>query len=198
MNPVIGKLNLKNSLNTVDDVLIALRRIIRSIDLHSRKLAYSCGLTVPQFIVMREIERRKNVPVGELARGVNLSHATVTDILGRLEKRSIIARTRSGTDKRRVNVMLTEEGRNLLKNAPPLLHEKFTAEFNKLKDYEQTLILSSLQRMADLMDVKKIKVAPILSNEPVTVSGDAMAENEGMENVERDSKTGGPKEYDRE
>jgi DNA-binding MarR family transcriptional regulator len=161
----------------VDEVLITLRRIIRSIDLHSKNLALFYGLTVPQFIVMREIESRDKVSIGEIARAVNLSHATVTDILGRLEKRKIIERSRSGVDKRCVNVNLTQAGYDLLKNAPSLLHEKFIIGFNKLKDYEKTLILSSLQRIADLMDLEKLKVAPILSGDLLTTANGEIVDN---------------------
>ncbi|WP_218188142.1 hypothetical protein [Desulfosarcina cetonica] len=37
-----------------DDVLIALRRLIRAIDLHSRYLSKHFGLTGPQLIILRD------------------------------------------------------------------------------------------------------------------------------------------------
>ncbi|HAS2695433.1 TPA: MarR family transcriptional regulator, partial [Vibrio cholerae] len=38
-----------------EEVLVALRQIIRAIDLHSKKLNKDAGLTGPQLILMRSI-----------------------------------------------------------------------------------------------------------------------------------------------
>lgn len=150
-----------------DEVLIALRRIVRAIDLHSKKLTQRHGVTGPQVLILKSLLRSGSVPVGELARSVNLSQATVTDILDRLEKRGLIDRHRSTTDKRRVLVEATEAARELLRQAPPLLQESFTAQLRELDQWEQTLILSSLQRIGAMMDACDMDVAPVLTSEPL-------------------------------
>ncbi len=48
-----------------DDVLIAIRRVIRAVDLHSRKLSQSYGLTGPQALVLKEIDSRVRISAGE-------------------------------------------------------------------------------------------------------------------------------------
>lgn len=93
-----------------EQVMVALRRIIRAIDLRSRFLVARYHLTVPQLVVLKELWLRGNVSVGELTRAVHLSHATVTGILDRLEKRGLVQRQRSDRDKRRVQVRLTPSG----------------------------------------------------------------------------------------
>lgn len=107
--------------NTHEDVLLSLRQIIRAVDLHSRRLVHDHGLTGPQLLLLRALERLGEVPVGELARDVSLSHATVTGVLDRLEKRGLVQRTRSEEDKRKVLVSTTESGLVLLADAPSLL-----------------------------------------------------------------------------
>ncbi len=134
-------------------VLLALRRIARAIDLHSKRLVQRYGLTGPQALVLRSLLLVSELSVGELARRVNLSQATVTDILDRLEKRALVQRTRSTADKRRVLVRATADAK-ALGDALPLLQESFVAEFRRLQEWEQTLILSSLQRVASMMDAK--------------------------------------------
>ena len=153
--------------NIVDQVLIALRRITRALDLHSRKLVQQHKLTVPQLLVLKEIIKSESLTTGELADAISLSRATTTDILDRLESRLFIRRVRSDTDKRVVIVEATRAGLNLMESAPTLLHERFIWEFEKLKDWEQTFILSSLQRVADLMDVTGLEVAPVLTGEEI-------------------------------
>lgn len=135
-----------------EDVLSSLRRIIRAFDLQSKHLMQRSGLTGPQLLVLRYVGRQGEVTVGELARLVRLSQGTVTTILDRLEKKGLVLRIRSTQDKRRVVVSLSADGRQALDGAPTLLQEQFIRAFDELKDWEQTLILSSLQRVAEMME----------------------------------------------
>jgi DNA-binding MarR family transcriptional regulator len=153
-----------------EQVLAALRRLIRAVDLHSRQLVRSHGLTSPQALTLNTLIRTGECTVGELARQLNLSQATLTDILNRLAKRDLVERSRSTVDKRRVLVTATAQARELLKDAPPLLQERFMAEFRNLMDWEQSLLLSSLQRIAAMMDAEHLEAAPVLSYGPVSAS----------------------------
>jgi len=146
-----------------DDVLVSLRRIIRANDLHSRKLGRETGLTTPQLVVMRAIEETEEATVSEISRRVSLSQATVTNILNRLESNKLVRRERSQTDKRRVNLSVTTSGRKLLRSAPPPLQEGFILRFNQLSDWEQHLIVSSLARVAAMMDAENLDAAPLLA-----------------------------------
>lgn len=152
--------------NACDAVLIALRRIVRSIDLHSKRLVHDYGITGPQALVLKFLITGEPLPVGELARGVNLSQATVTDILDRLAGRGLVQRVRSEADKRRVLVTSTAAGKEVAEHAP-LLQEHFVEEFGMLEDWEQTLILSSLQRVAAMMDAQAIDAAPVLETQAI-------------------------------
>lgn len=135
---------------------------MRATDLHSKKMIKECGLTIPQIMVLRAIESLGDVTVRRVAQNVSLSQATVTTILNRLEDRGLIARVRSAVDKRIVNARLTEQGRTVLAEAPPLLHEKFIARFASLEEWEKNQLLSVLQRVATMMDAEKIDAAPVL------------------------------------
>ena len=150
-----------------DQVLISLRRIIQSIDLHSRYLVKRVGLTGPQLVILQEVHQSGEVATGEIARAISLSQATVTGILERMEKRGLVTRRRSDIDRRRVIVSLTPTGEALLAEAPPLMQESFVDEFSQLQDWEQSMILSALQRLVSMMDAKTLKAAPILTTGPI-------------------------------
>jgi DNA-binding MarR family transcriptional regulator len=122
-----------------DHVLVALRRIIRATDLHSRKLGKKTGLTTPQL-------------------------ATVTTILNRLERNGIVNRARSSVDRRRVIVTLTEEGQDLKSSAPKPLQDSFVDRFTRLESWEQHLIVASLERVAAMMDADDLDAAPLLAS----------------------------------
>ena len=151
-------------METYDQVLVSLRQIIRAIDLHSKRLERESGLTGPQLLVMQLIGTAGEITAGVIAREVSLSQATVTSILDRLEKKGLLQRVRSTTDKRKVMVSLTEAGGKALEKAPTLMQESFINAFNHLEDWEQNLILSSLQRVADMMNATDLDAAPLLDS----------------------------------
>lgn len=149
-------------MDNIENVLITLRRIIRAADLHSKHLVKTAGLTAPQLLLLQAIRERGEVTIGELAKGINLSQATVTTILDRLEKRELVYRLRSQQDKRKVSAYLTESGKHMLDNAPTPLQAHFIRRFHALPDWEQNMILSSLQRVAHMMDAEHLDASPFL------------------------------------
>ena len=147
-------------LNQIEEVLIALRRVIRATDLHSKRLAKTTGLTAPQILLLQTIHDKGEVTIGEIATKMSLSQATVTTIIDRLEKRELVYRKRSSQDKRKVHAFLTEEGLAMLETAPMPLQEQFTHQFDELQEWEQNMIISALQRVAERMDSQHIDASP--------------------------------------
>jgi len=175
-----------SDMEVCDEVLVCLKRITRGIDLHSRRVVERYGLTVPQLIVLKELTSHGEMPVGRLAAAVSLSQATVTGILHRLKFRQLVVTNRDQTDRRRVLVHATQLGADTLRDAPSLLQERFVSEFRRLEDWEQTLILSSLQRVVTMMEAERIEAAPVLGSslesssptEELSVSGEPSADPE--------------------
>lgn len=165
---------MSNSLSLEEQVIAALRRITRAIDLHSRLLLQKYGLTSPQLAALQAVQRMQPVTVGVVARQIHLSQATVTGILGRLETRGLVVRTRGSQDRRSVYVELTETGDKLVQEAPSLLQQRFHHELSRLREWEQTMILATLQRIAAMMDADRIEAVPVL------VPGVAGAEEEDL------------------
>lgn len=149
-------------MNNIQEVLMALRRVIRATDLHSKHLAKTTGLTAPQMLLLQTIRDKGQVTIGELANEISLSQATVTTILDRLEKRELVYRERSKEDKRKAHAHLTEQAIEILKESPIPLQEHFTRQFGDLQEWEQTMIISSLQRVAKMMDAQHIDASPVL------------------------------------
>ncbi len=156
------------SLEKHEEVLISIRQIIRAIDLHSKKLNRDAGLTGPQLILMRSIQTLGEVTIRTLSDHTNMSQATATTILDRLERNGYVQRIRSNTDKRKVHAHLTDEGKKLLEKAPQPLQESFVEQFRQLQEWEQSLLLSSVQRLSSMMNAENIDVAPMLEIGSIT------------------------------
>jgi len=146
----------------VNEVLVTLRRIIRATDLYSKQLAKNTGLTSPQMLLLQILRNKGEQTVGVLAKEMSLSQATVTTILDRLEKKALIIRERSTSDRRKVQVDVTDSAIEILKDAPLPLQHQFTQQFNDLQEWEQLMMISSLSRIAQMMDAQHIDAAPVL------------------------------------
>ena len=145
-----------------DEILVALRRITRAIDLHSKSLQKKTGLTTSQLLVMEIINKLGSPSPSTIAREMVLSQATVTTLLDRLTKNQLVVRVKSDQDKRSVAVDLTERGKALVSHAPELLQAGFLNEYRKLPDWQRNSLIASLQQIAYLMDAEQLDASPIL------------------------------------
>ncbi len=146
-----------------DELLISLRRITRAIDLYSKRLQKNTKLTISQLLVMEAIVKIDKPTPSAIAKSILLSQATVTNLIDRLEKNGLVQRKRLGTDKRTVNVVLTEEGEAKFEEAPELLQSGFLREYRKLEAWEQAMLVSAVGRVASMMDAEDIDASPILA-----------------------------------
>lgn len=154
-----------------EELLVALRKVIRAIDLRSKQLNKDVGLTGPQLLVMQNIENDPGIMVRQVADNINLSSATVTSILDRLETKQHVQRIRSTEDKRRVGVFLTEQGKLVMKDAPLPLQEHFINRFVQLKEWEQSQMVATMQHIANMMDAEDIDASPLLEVGNLTDKG---------------------------
>ncbi|GAA3701612.1 MarR family transcriptional regulator [Oceanisphaera sediminis] len=145
-----------------EEVLVALRQIIRAIDLHSRQLSKASGLTGPQLLLLQAISEHGDITMRNLAQATHMSQATATTIIDRLEQKQLVRRERSQTDKRKVYAVLTDDGKAKIKTAPRPLQESFIQRFQSLETWEQNLLLSSVQRISSMMNADALDVAPLL------------------------------------
>lgn len=141
-----------------EKVLMTIKQINRALDMHSKKLEKSFGLTGPQLMVVKELLKEpEGIVAGDLARRISLSQATVTTIIDRLEHKGIVNRVKSVVDKRRVYFQATEKAGEYLVGNPSIIQENFITNFNHLADWEQMLLLSSIQRIAHMIDAVDVE-----------------------------------------
>jgi DNA-binding MarR family transcriptional regulator len=145
-----------------EELLISIRQVIRAIDLHSKRIAKDTGLTTPQLLVLKSIQAKGGIMVKDIASEINLSSATVTTILDRLEARGLVIRVRSTTDKRKVEINLSESGVEAISEAPKPLQSHFIDRFEKLEPWEQSQMVATMQRIASMMDAESIDASPML------------------------------------
>ena len=114
-----------------DEILVALRRITRAIDLQSKRLLKTTGLTTSQLLVLQVIDDLGSPTPSSISREVVLSQATVTSLIDRLERNGMVSRFKSASDRRAVNIRLTPLAEEKLKDAPELLQAGFLKKYRK-------------------------------------------------------------------
>jgi DNA-binding MarR family transcriptional regulator len=143
-------------------LLVSIRRIIRATDLYSKHLSKTVGLTAPQLMLLQTVHGLGAVSISRLSAEMSLSQATVTTILDRLEARGLVCRRRSEEDKRVVNALLTDKGEQVLGSAPRPLQDTFSARFQRLQDWEKSMIVAAMERVAVMMNADDIDASPLL------------------------------------
>lgn len=162
-------------------VLQAIRRIIRGVDLHSRRLAAEHDITGPQLLCLGAIRENEPATATVLARAIHLSPSTVIGILDRLEAKGLIVRERETRDRRIVRVSLTGAGRTLVESSPSPLQDRLATAMRALPETELASMAASLERIVELMEVGHLEAAPILELGPVGPTPNPVEENQHQE-----------------
>lgn len=145
-----------------DAAIVALRRILRATELNARDLARRTGLTTSQFIILQIIGRDGSAMPSSVAKTAGLTPATVTVIVAKLERAGLVTRRRGVEDRRRNWVEITAAGRELLDKSPNLLQDRFQANFQRLENWEQAMIITALERVSTLLDAAGLDASPVL------------------------------------
>ncbi|TYB85588.1 MarR family winged helix-turn-helix transcriptional regulator [Oceaniovalibus sp. ACAM 378] len=145
-----------------DESLIALHRILRATEHYARKLAQAAGMTPAQLRVMQIVDERDSATPKTLANQMGVSQATVTTLVDKLVGRGLVERVSSQVDRRQINVVMTAVGRTVLAHAPDALQQRYVLAFAKLADWEQAQLVSSLERVAFMLDAQSLDASPVL------------------------------------
>lgn len=149
---------MNEGIDTCNAIIATIRKIIRAVDIHSKKLRVSAGITGPQLIILKEIKHQQHITTTELAKKISLSQSTVTSILDRLVERNLVTRIRDDIDKRKWFLEISNSGIGILDNAPTAMQKSFIDNFLNLPQLQQQHMLATLQQIANLMHEDVVKI----------------------------------------
>lgn len=147
------------------EILIKIRKIVRSINLESKKIQKEHGVSIPQVLCLSFLHKSPNFQAtqGKIKKFLNLNSSTVSGIIYRLEKKGFIARLPKTGDKRIVNIALTSSGDELLKKIPPLLHEKLAEKLNKMESNQLKSLEESLDTLINILNLQELDASPVIT-----------------------------------
>jgi len=149
------------------EILIKIRRIVRSIDIESKKIQKEYGVSIPQVLCLSFLHESASYQAtqGEIRKFLNLNSSTVSGIINRLEKKGLLARLPKSGDKRVVNIALTSAGDKLLSAIPSLLHEQLSEKLQKLNEPDLAKVEDSLEILVQLLEIEQVEASPLITLE---------------------------------
>lgn len=133
------------------EILENLRKIIRAVDLNSKKLAAETNLTAPQILALAMIAQNGPMTLADIAAAIHLSSSTMVGIIDRLEAKGFLVRERSVKDRRQVFINITAEGKKAAKKAPTPLHDVLITKLSNLSGSQQKNIVKTLEQLVDML-----------------------------------------------
>jgi len=150
-----------------NEILIKIRKIVRSINLESKKIQKEYGVSIPQILCLEYLNRSENYQSTqkELRDYLNLNSSTVSGIINRLERKGFIARLPKRADKRTTHIVMTSKGSDLLKRTPHLLHEKLSQRLENIPDNHTSGISEALDLIIDYLGIDDVDASPVITVE---------------------------------
>lgn len=100
-------------------VLNAFRNLVKALRVADRAGVKRYGLGSGQIFVLHALSREAPLSVNELADRTATDQSTVSVVVGKLVRKGLVTRTRSGADARRAELALTTKGRQVVRRLPP-------------------------------------------------------------------------------
>lgn len=157
------------------EILTRIRQIIRSVNLESKRIEKEYGISIPQLLSLNFLNEKEAFQAShkEIKDFLQLNASTVTGIIGRLEKKGLVARLPKREDKRVGLITITAKGAELLKKAPEPLHEQVSLKLKKLSPNALHDLQNAFDTIIDFLNIQEINAAPIITGSiDETNSGD--------------------------
>ncbi len=104
------------------------------------------------------------LPMSGLAELLDVSQASATGIVDRMEQRGLVTRERSADDRRIVRVVLTPEGENLIEGLAANRRDKLAQLLNSLAESDAQALLQGLRAMRRAREALFASAAPSTPN----------------------------------
>lgn len=152
------------------EILIDIRKIVRSINLESKRVQKDFGISIPQLLCLGHINRAQDKVAThkELMDLLSLNSSTVTGIINRLEKNGLVKRLPKSGDKRVTSIGITSRGSEVVLKSPDILHDQLVNKIRGLPQSTQIKIKEALTIIVEAMEIEEMEAAPLITlNDPI-------------------------------
>lgn len=126
-----------------------LHRTLDSIIPKYREVFKQHGISEQQWRILRVLWEIQECTAAELARRTLLPSPSMVGVIDRMNAKGLVLRDRSTEDRRRVNVRLTEKGRNMQAELQPQIDKVYEQILSQCKDKDLATTINTLQNIID-------------------------------------------------
>jgi MarR family 2-MHQ and catechol resistance regulon transcriptional repressor len=142
------------------DAYVKLLRATDTVDSFLMSRLEPVNLSPSQFGVLEALYHIGPLCLGELARKLLKTSGNLTMVVGNLQKRGLVTRTRQAADKRFYLVLITEKGRKLIAQVFPQHLERIVAAMSALSPGEQKSLAALSRKLGTTVAASSSKMTP--------------------------------------
>jgi len=113
-----------------------------------RNIGQPFGLRPVEYSILVLLASNRDVSQNQLAHALGVAAPNITALLHKMEGRGLVERQRSATDRRRQFIVLTAEGRRVLRRAVAASEDMDKAWLGRLSTGEQAILMELLYKLA--------------------------------------------------
>jgi len=132
-------------------VLDDMRRIVHVLYGHSHRVERLAMLTSAQAWLISTLSRMETARISDLAHAMHLSPSAVVRIVGRLEERGLVTRTRPSSEQGAVKVTLTHVGMKMAGKIPAIPQELLLKGLSEIPPNRLRAISENLETLTRIL-----------------------------------------------
>mgnify|MGYP006077491549 CR=1 FL=1 len=113
-------------------------------------------VTWPQWLILNSLHHKKLDTPSELAKYLGIDRSAITRLADRLEKKSLLTRTRNKLDRRNVTLQLSDRGRVLISGIDSRAQEHQQRYLDALHSTESRALKAFIQKMLRVNGVEAL------------------------------------------
>lgn len=125
--------------------LNAVRSIVRALRINTRAMELRTGMSLAQIFVLQELARTPVHSLNDLAQRTATHQSSVSVVVSRLLERGLLTRTASNGDHRRVEIAITDAGRELLARTPTTVQAQLAEALTQMDDARRRSLAELLE-----------------------------------------------------
>ena len=122
--------------------------LVHALDVRSKRMAQTLGVTGPQRLVIRLVGQKPNQTASELSTMLGKHPSTLTGVLARLEERGLILREADAEDRRRARFKLTAAGKRIDRDRAGTVEAAVRRALSRCETGEIQHTLGVIERLA--------------------------------------------------
>ena len=136
------------------DVLTLIRKMVRSINLESKRIEKVSGASIPQLLCLHFLNSREFYQAShkEIKDYLSLNASTVTGIINRLQNKGLVAKLPKRDDRRVRYVTLTARGADLLRACPGLSDGWLVHKLKGMSTQEQEALKNAFDLIVQFLE----------------------------------------------